>query len=366
MLAQFPSGRCEPIEDNLREEGTTTVTATTDEVWWTLTFDGATANGHGGAGIVLRSNKGKVQYVAYKLDFECPNNEAEYEALILGVMAAERWGTKRLDIVGDSKLIVKQATGCYTLKELALAPYRTVVQRLLDKFEEVNMIHRPWTENRFPDALATLGAKVVVSEKRFLISITKRIGPTVLDGDYNEDLDQDWCTLIERQLHTKEGSLPLLVLSQYCFACGDLYYRGTQGWLSRCLGPTEAAKRLKKVHDRTCGEGEIAFYRRVQCQGYYWPEMAADTAKLQKSCHRCSLTEVELECNFIDAPEDWRQMYVDYLKESVLPMNRRDAERREHTFTSMVFTYRARRFFLDQDQLYRRTLEGIPLKCLGS
>ena len=39
------------------------------------------------------------------------NNEAEYEALILGLRAAQALGIRRLQVKGDSKLIIEQVRG---------------------------------------------------------------------------------------------------------------------------------------------------------------------------------------------------------------------------------------------------------------
>ena len=50
---------------------------------------------------------------SYKIDFDCTNNEAEYEAMILAIMALKELQVKRVVLHGDSKLIIKQMTGEY-------------------------------------------------------------------------------------------------------------------------------------------------------------------------------------------------------------------------------------------------------------
>ena len=69
-------------------------------------FDGSSTFQGGGIGVVLRS-LGKEHTFAYKLCFPCSNNEAEYEALLVGLKAARRLGIKRLKIFGDSELIIR-------------------------------------------------------------------------------------------------------------------------------------------------------------------------------------------------------------------------------------------------------------------
>ncbi|EOY09500.1 Uncharacterized protein TCM_024917 [Theobroma cacao] len=65
--------------------------------------------------------------LAFKLDFPCTNNQAEYEALVLGLYAIATIEVNNLCIHQDSNLIVKQTNGEFSLKELMLASYRTLV-----------------------------------------------------------------------------------------------------------------------------------------------------------------------------------------------------------------------------------------------
>ena len=76
---------------------------------------------------MLTSPEGHEIPLAFKLDFPCTNNEAEYKALLLGLIFAQEVGARCLCIRGDSNFIIKQANGEYGLKEPALAPYRVAV-----------------------------------------------------------------------------------------------------------------------------------------------------------------------------------------------------------------------------------------------
>ena len=44
---------------------------------------------------------------ACSLHFKCTNNLAEYEALILGLNLLRKLGAHRINVYGDSKLIIK-------------------------------------------------------------------------------------------------------------------------------------------------------------------------------------------------------------------------------------------------------------------
>ncbi|GMP93460.1 hypothetical protein CsSME_00043281 [Camellia sinensis var. sinensis] len=352
LLAQFPSGDYEPVNEELR--GEVHAAMASEESFWTLSFDGAAAGGKGGTGIVLTSKSGEKLYLSYKLDFHCSNNEAEYEALILGLIATEKHSIKKIRIRGDSKLIVKQVSGQFVLKEPALATYRTTVQRLLNKFQKVEIEHVPRSDNKFSDALATLGARVDIPEEEATIVIKKRTEPSIIPED--KDLPEDWRGEVLEQLRSKVGKLTMAKLAQFTIIQGELYFRGGTGFLARCVGQQEASFRLQQIHEKSCGDGDISLYRRIQRQGYYWPEMEKDSNQLQKECPKCqSYIREDESCFEIDTP-DWRQVYIDYLKEGTLPESPRDIAHLKR---------RARRYFLDQDKLYRRSIEGTPLRCLS-
>ena len=74
---------------------------------WQVQFDGSSSNTGQGDGVVLASPQGQEIPLAFKLDFHCTNNEAEYEALLLGLIFAQNVGALGLCIRGDSNLIIK-------------------------------------------------------------------------------------------------------------------------------------------------------------------------------------------------------------------------------------------------------------------
>ena len=71
-------------------------------------FEGA-ANVYGnGADAVIISPDQKQYPVLVKLYFECTNNTAEYEACILGLEVALELKIRKIDVYGDSMLIICQ------------------------------------------------------------------------------------------------------------------------------------------------------------------------------------------------------------------------------------------------------------------
>ncbi|XP_026396927.1 uncharacterized protein LOC113291631 [Papaver somniferum] len=129
---------------------------------WLLYFDGSAtpSNDTGGAGFVLVSPSGEVFSHSFKMDFHFIKNSTEYEAFILGLSLAKQAGAKHLEIRGDSKLLVNQMNGKYSLKEVTLAPFRAEAQRLITHFSDAIIVHTGRTNNRHADCLATLVSKL--------------------------------------------------------------------------------------------------------------------------------------------------------------------------------------------------------------
>ena len=71
-------------------------------------FDGSLKLGGGGAGALFISLRGEQLKYVFQIPFEVSNNEAEYEALLHGLLLAISLCIKRLLVYGDSLLVVQQ------------------------------------------------------------------------------------------------------------------------------------------------------------------------------------------------------------------------------------------------------------------
>ena len=69
---------------------------------WIVHVDGSSTQHVGGIGIILRSPKGDCLKYASRLQFQVTNNEAEYEALIMGLNLAKAMGVVSVVIHSDS------------------------------------------------------------------------------------------------------------------------------------------------------------------------------------------------------------------------------------------------------------------------
>jgi putative ubiquitin-RnfH superfamily antitoxin RatB of RatAB toxin-antitoxin module len=79
--------------------------------WWIMYFDGAVNVCGNGVGAVIISPDKKQYLVLVKLQFGCTNNTAEYEACILGLEVALEMNIRKIDVYGDSMLIICQVKG---------------------------------------------------------------------------------------------------------------------------------------------------------------------------------------------------------------------------------------------------------------
>ena len=87
-----------------------------DNKKWALETDGSSRAQGGGAGIILKSSKGPIGVQAIKLAFTVSNNEAKYEAVILGLMVTKYLSIENIDLWCDSQLVAAQLRGEYKAK----------------------------------------------------------------------------------------------------------------------------------------------------------------------------------------------------------------------------------------------------------
>uniref|UniRef100_A0A2N9I2U7 Uncharacterized protein n=1 Tax=Fagus sylvatica TaxID=28930 RepID=A0A2N9I2U7_FAGSY len=259
---------------------------------WTLKFNGSSTAASAGAGIVLYKDDGEAVTKSFKFDFPCSNNAAEYEAYLVGLAIAYEIGIKHLRVIGDSNLVVCQARGEFSLKEPSLAPYRAMAHKLEVKFSTFEIEHAQRNENRYTDALATLGSQITFEGEEMDVTICKKMEPITksMKKEFEESsLDQeDWRVPIKTKLMSPAVTADLREIKDYTLISGDLYQRLSGGVLARCVSIEEAKEKLLEVHEKTCGDGgAVSLYRRLQRLGYFWPNMSVEAAEVQSQCPTC-------------------------------------------------------------------------------
>ncbi|KAH9307147.1 hypothetical protein KI387_043819, partial [Taxus chinensis] len=132
-----------PVEDLCMVEvecaNTTNIPASTFPAkYWTLHFDGARCHYGVGACVIFTSPEGKFLPFAFKLNFKCTNNGAEYKALLLGLILAKRISVNNIRVLGDSKLVANQVSEIYETKAEHLQLYETTVLDLSKEFDFIS------------------------------------------------------------------------------------------------------------------------------------------------------------------------------------------------------------------------------------
>ena len=126
---------------------------------WLLSVDGSSNQQGSGAGIVLEGPKGVLIEQALRFTFKASNNQAEYEALIAGMLLAKEMGAQNLLVKSDSQLITGQVTGEFQVKDLQMAAYLKYVQLLRGAFNALELIHVPREQNAEPTCLPSWPAQ---------------------------------------------------------------------------------------------------------------------------------------------------------------------------------------------------------------
>ena len=123
---------------------------------WEVYVDRASNQKDSGIRLVLISPEKVIVEKSLRLDFSATNNEAEYEALLIGIAMVQRMGGKSVKIFLDSRLIVGQVKGEFEAKDERMQGYLSQVKCLQSEFDSFDLLHIPRNGNAHADSLAML------------------------------------------------------------------------------------------------------------------------------------------------------------------------------------------------------------------
>uniref|UniRef100_A0A2N9FLZ5 Uncharacterized protein n=1 Tax=Fagus sylvatica TaxID=28930 RepID=A0A2N9FLZ5_FAGSY len=244
------------------------------------------------ADFIAESPEGDIIKQAIRLQYPTTNNEAEYEALLLGLNTAKILGATELDVHSDSQLVVGQVNGDYEAKEGRMQQYLQLVRHQISQFREVRLCRVPREQNTEADQLAKSASSSTVDDKIKTVQQSS-LQTTKMNPIHTEI---SWMTPIISYL--QRGTLPdnrhearrlKVRASRFLMLQGTLYKRGFSLPYLRCLAPDEANYVMREIHEGVCGDhsGARALQRKIVRAGYYWPSMKADAYQFVQRCDKC-------------------------------------------------------------------------------
>jgi len=129
------------------------------EILWFLEFDGSVNKLGAGAGVWIHNKQNShAEGRAYRLNFRCTNNMAEYEALLLGLKLIKSLQATKVSILGDSDLIIQQMKGNFVTNDKRLRSYRSAAIEILNAFAEFQLTKISRSHNLHAHSLATFAS----------------------------------------------------------------------------------------------------------------------------------------------------------------------------------------------------------------
>ena len=122
----------------------------------TIYTDGAARGNPGPAaiGVIIKNGAGLIiEKISQRLGVTT-NNQAEYQAIIIGLGKAIELGAKNTVVKSDSELVVEQINGRYKIKNTALRSLYQKVVQLTGSLESFSISYIPREQNAAADALA--------------------------------------------------------------------------------------------------------------------------------------------------------------------------------------------------------------------
>ena len=113
----------EKVEEQNMDGKSVGVIFVQEPLTWKVYVDGATNHMGSGVGLVLVSSKRITIEKFLRLGFSATNNEAKYEALLVGMTMVHKLGGKVVEVFSDLRLVVGQVQGELKAKDPKMQEY---------------------------------------------------------------------------------------------------------------------------------------------------------------------------------------------------------------------------------------------------
>lgn len=116
---------------------------------------------------------GEISY-ALQFGFNTSNDEAEYEALLIGLRMTKQMGEESIVAVKDSRLATNQINGGFEENDKQMKKYVKAVQHHVEPLKEFTIKQIPRGENRRADTLSKLASMCFDHlSKKVLVEVLK-------------------------------------------------------------------------------------------------------------------------------------------------------------------------------------------------
>jgi ribonuclease HI len=272
---------------------------TKDNEAWIMFYDGSWGTFDAGAAAILISpSKIRSCYTA-RLEFNCTNNIAEYEALLLGLRKLMAMGIRRAILKFDSHVIIGHIDKSSKARDLKLEKYLDTARRMEASFEGFLVKNIPIGENEHADLLAKSAAQGLPLPSEVFFETIKAPSVELMERavlTISPVHSEDWRTKIISFLqgnYPSDDEVYIKIMQArtrpYMIIEGELYKQRVCSPLLKCLSRAEGQELMKETHAGVCRAhiGSKPFLGKVFRQGFYWLKDASDLADLVQKCENC-------------------------------------------------------------------------------
>ena len=129
----------ERVEEENMDRKSVGVIFVQEPLSWKVYANGAANHRGFGVGLVLTSPEGITIEKSLRLGFSATNNEAEYKALLVGMIMVQKLGGKAVEVFSDSRLVVGQVQGELEARDPRMQEYLNQVRHLQSGIESFNL-----------------------------------------------------------------------------------------------------------------------------------------------------------------------------------------------------------------------------------
>jgi ribonuclease HI len=267
-----------------------------------LFFDVSACREGQGVGIVLISSRGVIFEQLVHLDYFYTNNQAEYEAILLGLQVLSSMDVKQVEAFVDSVLVVQKIAGTLQCRDGSLNAYLGKCLEIIALFADFTSQHVSRDQNIVANDLVQQASGFRANRGKFNF-LEKPDVPVCQTGQFSFQLvhraricstepnsvepdsavsetggsrisrtsnetsktmtagSDDWRTPLVRYLENPGHIVDRKVQRQalkYVMLDNTLYRRTIDGLLLKCLGSDQSKIAMGEVHEGICGTHQSA------------------------------------------------------------------------------------------------------------